>query len=312
MKIYYGIQNHYNDVTNIVEKKLCTNNKIEIPEGDLNRCKYFGDPIHGTLKHILIVDSSSQSQFFDDKTAISITCPDDDLLDCTNERKKLWHVEGKNIEDPKLRLQWIHQHINLMYGLMSEEYPEQLMIVKHLNENATVLELGSNIGRNTCVIATILNDDRRLVTLESCEETAKMLTENKEINGFNFNIEASALSKVPLCQQGWICVPYNDKVPEGYCPVKTISFAELQKKYNLVFDTIVADCEGSLCQIIKSEPDIFANINMVIIENDFWSIDDKKFVDESLTKHGLRPIYSEAGGWGPCFNIFYQVFQKGS
>ena len=72
-----------------------------------------------------------------------------------------------------------------------------------------MLELGANVGRNTAVIATILNDDRRLVTLESWQPTAQILEENKSVNGFRFHIEASALSETPLAQLGWACVSYN-------------------------------------------------------------------------------------------------------
>lgn len=49
-------------------------------------------------------------------------------------------------------MQKIHSKLNLILGNLLEEYPEQLMTAMYLKKNAKVLELGANIGRNTCVI----------------------------------------------------------------------------------------------------------------------------------------------------------------
>lgn len=56
MKILYGTENHYIDVTERA-KEMCTiGNTIIIPRTDEERGKLFGDPIFGQVKHILIVD----------------------------------------------------------------------------------------------------------------------------------------------------------------------------------------------------------------------------------------------------------------
>jgi hypothetical protein len=54
MKIFYGIQNNYIDVTEICLSKLIKNNIITIPSNDHNREKYFTDPLPGILKKIFI------------------------------------------------------------------------------------------------------------------------------------------------------------------------------------------------------------------------------------------------------------------
>lgn len=54
VKILYGIENNYVDVTNICKEKLNINGIINIPPDDVLRANIFGDHIHGTLKHILI------------------------------------------------------------------------------------------------------------------------------------------------------------------------------------------------------------------------------------------------------------------
>lgn len=218
----------------------------------------------------------------------------------------------KTIEDPVTRLNLIHQNLTFRHGEMIEELPEQFMTVRFLEETATVLELGSNIGRNTCIVATILDDDRRLVTLETIKESFDKLKENRDLNGFRFHIENAALSKIPLCQSGWITQPYKGELPENHVMINTITFDEIRKKYNLVFDTLVADCEGALSQILKDDPTILENIKTVIVENDYLDINDKHFVDSVFDKYGLKPVFSMPGGLliHPCRDFFYQVFKK--
>lgn len=214
----------------------------------------------------------------------------------------------KNL-DPNEKLKKIHSKLNLIHGSLAEEYPEQLMTAMFLPEIAKVLELGGNVGRNSCVIASILRNEKNLVTLESNGESAKLLQENRDHNGLKFHIEAAALSKVPLIQSGWITIP-SDIVLDGFFRVNTITFHELQKKYSIRFDTLVVDCEGALYYILRDEPEILKHIKLVIIENDFQDIRHLNYVQNQFKKNGLRLVYNEAGGWGPCQKFFYRVWKK--
>ena len=64
---------------------------------------------------------------------------------------------------------------------MNEEYPEQVMSVLFFEPDDKVLELGSNIGRNTLVISSLLKDSSNLVTLET--DSVKELEYNKKLYG---------------------------------------------------------------------------------------------------------------------------------
>lgn len=103
-------------------------------------------------------------------------------------------IDQNDLFDHK-KLEYIHRKIILKHGNWEEEYPEQLMSCKFINPDSCVLELGANIGRNTMVIASILTDDKNLVTLECNPIIVNLLNDNKNSNHFSFNIEASALSK---------------------------------------------------------------------------------------------------------------------
>jgi FkbM family methyltransferase len=174
-----------------------------------------------------------------------------------------------------------------------------------------VLEIGGNIGRNTLIIASILesNNNDNFLTLESDVNIAKQLTENRDLNNFKFHIENSALSNRKLIQHGWDTIP-SDTLLDGYTWVNTISLNELNVKYNIEFDTLILDCEGAFYYILMDIPEILNNINLIIMENDYYDISHKKYVDEILTKNNFRVDYVEGGGWGPCSDNFFEVWKK--
>jgi FkbM family methyltransferase len=209
-------------------------------------------------------------------------------------------------EEAILKLNQVHSELKLKHGSFSEEYPEQLMTTMHLPSNAIVLELGGNIGRNTCVIAKLLDDSRNLVSLESDKKSARLLTVNRDLNNLKFHIEPSALSKRNLIQKGWDTIPSDVLLP-GYFKVKTISFDALQKKYNMVFDTLVADCEGALYYILQDEPDLLKNINLIIVENDYWNKDKFEYTTDVYKINGFHLIYEKPYHQWP---YFYQVWKR--
>jgi FkbM family methyltransferase len=304
MEVYYGVEGKYSNITNTVLEKCLINDILTIPKTDLARSIIFGDPLQGILKHIKIGDS-----IYSHEDLICINYITGEAIDVSIVRKKWWNEKGKFILDDEIRLRNLHNLIKLSFGSFQDEFPEQLMAIKYILETDTVLEIGANIGRNTCIIASILKDDTRLISLECCQEYAKQLEINKNQNNFNFHIEASALSKVPLIQQGWNTF-VSEIVPSGYTKINTITFNELETKYNTKFNVLVADCEGALYQILKDEPDFLKNIETVIIENDFYELEKKQFVDLKFKENNLNIIYSQSGGWGPCQQFFFQVFSK--
>lgn len=219
-------------------------------------------------------------------------------------------IEAQSIEEGTARLHAAHARLRLVHGSLAEEYPEQLMTAMFLSSNAKVLELGANVGRNSCVIATLLNDSRNLVAVESSAGTAKLLQENRDMNGLQFHIVAGAISKVPLIQDGWWTTKPSDVDVPGWTRVNTMTFDEVQNLYNITFDTLVVDCEGALYYILLHDPNVLKNINTVIIENDFTDIQHLLYVQDLFVRNGLYCVYNQAGGWGPCSDQFYQVWKK--
>jgi FkbM family methyltransferase len=215
-----------------------------------------------------------------------------------------------NFEIPQ-NLDLMHGNLKLKYGGFNDEVPEQIMAITYLTGNEKVLEIGGNIGRNSLIIGYILSqkNNNNFVVLETDPEIAKQLTENRDLNNMKFNIEISALSKKKLIQKYWDTIE-SDVLLDGYIPVNIISWNELIKKYNINFDTLVLDCEGAFYYILMDMPEILDNIKLIIMENDYHEIEKKNYVDSVLKKNGFYVDYSKAGGWGPCYNNFFEVWKK--
>ena len=223
------------------------------------------------------------------------------------------NIEDKmNIIKEKIKtdLNNIHNKIILIHGSLEEEYPEQLLSVKYIKPTDIVLEIGGNVGRNSCTIGTILNDSKNLLVIESDPNNSILLKENRDNNKLNFLIEESAISNVDLYQKDWITKPLNEiNDIENWKKINTKSWNEIKNKYNMNFNTLVVDCEGALYYIIKENPDFVEKFNKIIIENDFNDIEHKKFVDNNFKKYNFERIYFE----GPE-RIYYEniIDYKGS
>ncbi|CAH6419024.1 Hypothetical protein HVR_LOCUS212 [uncultured virus] len=305
--VKYGVTESYIDVTAIAMTKCVRDNMLIIPASDYGRAEIFGDPAFGKLKHIVVTKDGKETFYFDNEFIYISVFPGEPVIDTTD--KRYWF--DRTITDPVAKLSMIHSFLRFTGGNIKDEYPEQLMAATFIEKHNKVLEIGSNIGRNTLTIATILENQENLVTLESDVNTCVALKQNMDLNGYKFHIEPSALSYRKLIQNHWDTIP-SDVVLPGYKPVNTITFQELEAKYNIQFDTLVADCEGALYYILLDYSDMLNNIKTVIMENDYRDGNHKAAVDKVLVSKGFKRVYVESGGWGPCFVCFYEAWIKDS
>jgi FkbM family methyltransferase len=212
------------------------------------------------------------------------------------------------------RLLNYHTTLSLKHGSFAEEIPEQIMALQFLTGNEIVLEFGANIGRNSLIISRILKNSENLVVFESDKDIANQLQENKEINNCKFQIIDKVLSNTQLIQKGWSSIESNVLLP-GYKWVDVISYDEFKLQYNMVFDTLVIDCEGAFYNILVNMIDILKHIKTILIENDFHDYTHKLYVDKVLKENNFKVIYSlplmEYPGLFPdTRHEFYQVWRK--
>lgn len=313
MKAYYGYdKEHYLDITDEFFKKCLFDSYFFIPKDDNARAKLFGDPFPSIQKHILIIDHFENEYIIPHNKELIINLNSISKQLIIENNPKIWlGTYGQLYTNLEERLNNLQKRLILNYGSFADEYPEQLLALEFINKDSKVLEIGGNIGRNTLIINSILENSKNLVTLESHPIIAQQLQQNLNENNFNSYVEPSALSLAPLIQCGWETKPLdNNIIPEGWHLISTISYDELCTKYNISFDTLVADCEGALYYILKDDPNILNNLNLIIIENDFKDISHKEFVDKLFYEKGFKRIVYKAGGWEPCYDFFFEVWKK--
>jgi len=306
--IKYGTPSCDIDITEIALQKCVRGNLLYIPSDDCMRAVKFTDPNFGVVKTIFITDKNNNPHWCDNNTEVFIDLVENRLT-CVNVSEPI--PEHVPFQRPRDRLRNIQNNLQIQFGDFSEEYEEQLMTATYLTGSEKVLEIGGNIGRNSLIIAYILNQNsnNNFVSLECCEESSRLLFTNKTINNLDFQIESSALSSRKLIQKGWdtIC---SDVVLDGYTEVNSITWEQLNEKYNIEFDTLVLDCEGAFYYILMDTPQILENVKLIIMENDYGCVEHKNFVDDTLKNYGFVLDYVKTGGWGPCYSNFYEVWKK--
>jgi FkbM family methyltransferase len=167
--------------------------------------------------------------------------------------------------------------------LQSDEIPERFSIYYLLEPTDKVLEIGGAEGGVSEIIAKKLNNPKNLVVLEPSNESFKKLDELSKKYNFNaFNgplvneNENIKCDKRPDSSYA-ACNTVNYKVDNN------ITFKKLQEKYNIVFDTLVIDCEG--CYEIFLEQNFqngtLKDIKKIFIE---W---DGKFIENYFIKEGF-------------------------
>ena len=310
--IKYGSLYKTIDITQITLEKCKTANYIYIPPGDVIRASIFGDPLPGILKSIYVIEKTNgvvkDIHIINDRDVLIIDICNSIMykeLSSVPFELKLNFGLIYNVD----KLIKLHNKLQIRHGDFNSELPEQMMAINYITGNEKVLEIGGNIGRNSLIIASLLKDSRNLVTLESDAEIALQLTENRDINNLQFYIENSALSKRKLIQKGWDTIVSDELLPD-YKPVNTITLEELNNKYNIEFDTLVLDCEGAFYYILIDMPEIVTNINLIIMENDYHNLEHKLYIDNKLREEKFEVVYSQIGGWGPCYNNFFEVWKK--
>ena len=303
MRILYGAAPyHLMDITKVVLTHLVRNNVVILPKGDDDRAYLFTDPIPNVVKIMKYIDDNSVETIIGPEYQAYIDLEKKVVYmnDVPQYIKDIYPYETdvNRTHEIENKLREIHSTLTLAHGNMTQEFPEQGMAMRFLTGDEKVLEIGANVGRNSLLINSILSkkNNTNFVTLESDSAIATQLKENRDLNGMNFHIEASALSKRKLIQRGWDTV-VSDSVLPGYHSVSTITWEELCAKYKIDFDTLILDCEGAFYYILNDMPEVLNNVNLIIMENDYYTESHKTYIDNTLTERGFKRAYVQCGGW---------------
>ena len=178
------------------------------------------------------------------------------------------------------------------------EIHEQRQANTYITPDCVVLELGARYGTVSCIINKKLSNPMNQVSVEPDERVHKALEENMIRNNCNFHIVKGFISRTPMklsTYDGFLggYATYSTKVENSTIPSYTIE--EIEAKYNLKFNTLVADCEGFLEQFFDENPHLYDQINLMLIEKDRDDTCNYSKILDNLKSHGF--VCLESPGW---------------
>ena len=149
------------------------------------------------------------------------------------------------------------------------EAPERALVKQYVDPNAVVLEVGACIGVVACVTNQLLANPLHHVAVEANPELIGTLRKNRDANGCQFRIEQAVVGEAgevsfnisPLMTASRLGDPVGRPVT-----VSSLSIGDIQRKYDLIFDTLIADIEGAELDLFVGHQEILGQFRTIIIE----------------------------------------------
>jgi FkbM family methyltransferase len=181
------------------------------------------------------------------------------------------------------------------------EIDQHVLVKSFISKNAQVLELGARYGTVSCLISELINDPTKHVAVEPDTSVIEALKTNKLNNNGQFYIYNGVISKdkytintVEASHKYYEYATYTTKCDKG--DIQNMSLQELERCYDITFDTLVADCEGFLCDFVEENKDMMQQFKLIIFEKDGtpWHIYEKRYeqMEDTLITLGFKRKFS--------------------
>ena len=160
---------------------------------------------------------------------------------------------------------------NKLIDKYKEEFIEQEQVKKYLDKDSVVLELGARYGTVSCIINKIINNPNNQVSVEPDIRVFEALKKNMNNNKCNFHIIEGFISnnKMDLINKDDWHGYGTSSIKSDNTDIKNYKFDEIEKLYNLKFDTLIADCEGFLEIFFDENPKLYNQLKCIIMEYDY-------------------------------------------
>ena len=164
----------------------------------------------------------------------------------------------------------LDQHGNSI-DIANVEACEQSLAKQYIKENDIVFELGARYGSVSCVINSKLKYKTYQVVVEPDERVWAALERNKRENNCGFHIVKGFVSAKKLALT-------NLDSWDGYATtsienvdskIPSYTMEEINEKYNMKFNVLVADCEGFLESFFDENPNFYDTLRLIIFEADY-------------------------------------------
>lgn len=186
----------------------------------------------------------------------------------------------------------IRNEKNHRINIEKVECREQKLARDFIGKNDIVLELGARYGSVSCVINANLKNKLNQLSVEPDDRVWEALERNKKENGCEFHILKGFISNVTL---GLTNLDYGGGygstfVETDNSKIKSYTYDEIKRQFNLDFNVLVADCEGFLERFLDENPSIYEKMRMIIFEADQKHKCNYNKIRNNLRNYGFREV----------------------
>ena len=172
------------------------------------------------------------------------------------------------------------------------ERTEQIQAEKYIFPDDVVLELGARYGTVTCVINKKINNPMNQVSVEPDERVWNCLEQNIKNNGCNVNLIKGVISNKKLVLTN--TDSYNgyaaETIESDNTNLVNYTLDQIQAKYNLKFNVLVADCEGFLGKFLEENSILYEQLDKIIFETDNPMVCDYNKIFKNLCSNNFSNI----------------------
>ena len=189
------------------------------------------------------------------------------------------------------RIPYVNEHHQPI--TLDNEREEQYVSHDCIAPESTVLELGGRYGVVSAVINHKLERPTRHVVVEPDPSVMDCLRINKTSHRCHFRIVNGIVSRRPqyFLPKGYASQTHATPSTKASVPVPTYTVEDLQRKYHLTFDTLVADCEGCLCDFVKENTALVTQqLKSIMFEADLPKRCDYGWIRGVLRKAGFTEV----------------------
>jgi len=175
------------------------------------------------------------------------------------------------------------------------ERSEQIDAQRFVRSDHRVLELGGCYGLVSCVINHNLQTQTHHVVVEPASQVISALTQNRDSHHAGFQIFNGVVARDPMVIRGEGISRWTE--PSSSSEITHVTAEELEQRYNMTFNCLVADCEGAMGQFVRDFPTFFDTLDTVLYERDReWddsgSQCDYAIIERFLGDRGFQQIKS--------------------
>ena len=171
------------------------------------------------------------------------------------------------------------------------EVEEQEIASKYIKKNDKVLELGARYGTVSAIILDKIADTKNCVIVDPDTNITQALTNNLNKCGYeDARIFVGTIgSHKKKIHSNDSYATYTESCEGDECNIENMTYDNLQRKYDITFNTIVADCEGCLPELIDHIEDMDP-IKKIIFETDRAGNVDYNKLYTKLNECGFKNV----------------------